>query len=868
MDDLDLLASYHQKRDFNVTPEPAHRGKRSHKHALRFVVQKHWASSFHYDFRLEFEGTLKSWAVPKGPSLDPRVKRMAVQVEDHPISYGDFEGVIPAKQYGAGKVIVWDTGVWMPAADAAQSFKDGKLKFELRGHKLKGHWMLIRMRGDGEKQVAWLLIKEHDEFERPSFNYDITTALPDSVSTPGTKDATPRKRVVTATPKKVKAPATRQYAKLPAGAFKANLPPKLSPQLATLADAPPEHGKWLYELKFDGYRLMARLGDASVNCFTRNGHDWTTKLPQLAQSLAALSRVGMADTWLDGEIVVLNDQGIPDFQMLQKAFETPSRGGATAAITYYVFDLAFFQGYDLRGVALSQRRALLEKLLDRQTTGNIRFSAAFDAPSKDLMLSACKLGLEGLIGKRADSPYESRRSTSWIKLKCGKRQSFLICGYTDPKGARTGLGALLLGFHHDSGKLQYAGKVGSGLNEKTLAELLSVLKKLSTRASPFAAKPPMAGKPHWVKPTLVADVSFAEWTNTGRIRHGVFCGLLDEEESQASLPDTPFMKTIAKPASTSSTNHAAQIILPASLRLTHPERIIDAKSGLTKLDMVKYYALVAPFMLPHLKGRPVSLLRAPAGTTGELFFQKHAKALEISGIKLLSEALDSGHASLLEINNVAGLLSAAQMNTLEFHTWNSIATSIAKPDRMIFDLDPGEKVAWPVIQEAAFLVQTLLEALELRAFLKTSGGKGLHIVVPLKKLHDWDTVKGLSQAVVQHLAKTIPQKFVAKSGPKNRVGKIFVDYLRNGFGATTVSAWSARARPGLGVSVPIAWHELKGLASSAHWTAENIAERMAVGNSVWHDYAKSACTLKGAIKLLGYKNPNLPTKAQSARQPT
>ena len=814
-------------------------------------MQKHWARSLHYDFRLEFEGTLKSWAIPKGPSLDPQVKRMAVQVEDHPLSYGDFEGVIPARQYGAGRVIVWDSGVWLPTGDAAQGFKDGKLKFELRGRKLKGRWTLIRMRGDGEKQVAWLLIKEHDEHDRPSLDYDITMALPDSVCTPGNEQVTPVKRAVTAVAKKVKAPATDQHAKLPAGAFKASLPVKLSPQLATLADAPPEHGEWLFELKFDGYRLMARLGDASVNCFTRNGHDWTAKLPQLAQSLSALDLEG---TWLDGEIVVLNDQGIPDFQMLQKAFEIPSRGGATAAITYYVFDIPFFQGYDLRGVALSQRRALLKELLDRQTTGNIRFSAAFDAPSKDLMLSACKLGLEGLIGKRADSPYESRRSTSWIKLKCGKRQAFLICGYTDPKGARTGLGALLLGHLDDSGKLQYAGKVGSGLNEKTLAELTRALRKLSTRASPFAGKPPMAGKPHWVKPTLLADVTFAEWTNTGRIRHGVFRGLLDEKKSHANLPDTPFMKTIAKHALTGSTSNAAQVTLPTSLRLTHPERIIDAQSGLTKLDVVKHYALVAPVMLPHLKGRPVSLLRAPAGVTGELFFQKHAKALEIPGIKLLSEALDPGHASLLEINNVAGLLSAAQMSTLEFHTWNSVATSFAKPDRMIFDLDPGEKVAWPDIQEAALLVRTLLEALDLQAFIKTSGGKGLHVVVPLKKLHDWDTVKGLSQAVVQHLAKTIPQKFVAKSGPKNRVGKIFVDYLRNGFGATTISAWSARARPGLGVSVPIAWQELQGLSSSAHWTAENIAERIAVGNSVWDGYAKSACSLKGAIKLLGYKN--------------
>lgn len=838
MDDLDRLSSYRQKRDFNVTPEPSRGGKAS-KRALKFVIQKHWARSLHYDFRLEFDGTLKSWAVPKGPSLDPHDKRMAVQVEDHPLSYGDFEGVIPAKQYGAGKVIVWDSGVWLPTVNAAQGFKDGKLKFELRGHKLQGHWTLVRMRGHGEKQVAWLLIKEHDQFERPSGKYDITQALPDSINTSANESVPRAKRTAPAITKKTKAAIALEHIDLPAGAVKASLPLKLAPQLATLVGLPPEHGDWLYELKFDGYRLMARLDNASVTCFTRNGHDWTTKLPELATSLGAMS---LAGTWLDGEIVVPNAQGIPDFQLLQKAFEMPSRGGAAASITYYIFDMPFFQGYDLRSIALTQRRALLEKLLDKRKSGNIKFSAAFDAPSKDLMLSACKLGLEGLMGKRADSPYESRRSSSWIKLKCGKRQSFLICGYTDPKGARTGLGALLLGHHDDSGVLQYAGNVGSDFSEKTLIELTLLLQKITIPASPFAGNPPIAGKPRWVKPALLADVTFAEWTNTAHIRHGVFHGLLSEKKAQPMTTEVHPKKS------------APLVSLPGSLHLTHPDRVVDAHSGLTKLDMVKHYALVAAVMLPHLKSRPVSLVRAPAGTTGELFFQKHAKPGEIPGVTLLPKALDPGHDNLLEIKNLTGLLSAAQLNTLEFHTWNGIATTIDKPDRMIFDIDPGEKVSWPEILEAALLVRTLLEALNLLPFIKTSGGKGLHVVVPLKKLHDWDTVKGFSQAVVQHLAKTIPQKFVAKSGPKNRIGKIFVDYLRNGFGATTVSAWSARARPGLGVSVPITWAELPALTSSAHWTVENVADRIAVGNSVWDGYAKSARSLNAAMKILGYKS--------------
>ena len=783
---------------------------------------------------------------------------MAVQVEDHPLAYGDFEGLIPVKQYGAGRVIIWDSGVWIPSVDAAQGFKEGKLKFELRGHKLMGRWTLVRMRGNGEKQVAWLLIKELDEYERRASEYDITKALPDSVCTQSVEQAAGLTRAVNAKTKTAHLVTALAQAELPAGAVRASVPLKLAPQLATFAPHPPEFGEWIYEVKFDGYRLMTRLTGASVNCFTRNGHDWTTKVPQLAKSLAAL---GLSETWLDGEIVVLNSQGMPDFQLLQQAFETRSKTGASAllapsaatAIVYYVFDMPFFQGFDLRELALTERRALLEKQLGKQKIGAIKFSAAFDAPSKQLLLSACNLGLEGLIGKRADSPYQSGRSMDWVKLKCGKRQAFLIGGYTDPKGARTGLGALLLGHYDDSGMLQYAGNVGSGFTEKALVELTRVLGKMAIAASPFSGNPSISGSPHWVKPTLLAEISFAEWTNTGRIRHGVFQGLLANKKNVALMPEAPNKNPGAERPALAKTPDPARILLPASLHITHPERIIDVQSGATKLDLLKHYAAVAALMLVHLKGRPVSLVRAPTGTGGALFFQKHANPTEIPGIKLLSEALDPGHASLLEITSTVGLLSAAQMNTLEFHTWNGVAAAIDTPDRMIFDLDPGENVAWANMQEAALLLRTLLEALGLLPFIKTSGGKGLHVVVPLKKVHDWATVKGFSRAVVRHLAKTIPQKFVAKSGPKNRVGKIFVDYLRNGFGATTVSAWSARARPGLGVSVPIAWNELPALTSSAHWRINNIAERISTGNSVWDAYVKSARSLNNAMKILGYR---------------
>ena len=871
----DPLALYKKKRNFSLTSEPAEGGKSTAK-ALAYVIQKHWASRLHYDFRLEFEGTLKSWAIPKGPSLDPKVKRMAVQVEDHPLSYAGFEGAIPAKQYGAGNVIVWDRGTWKPIEDASEGFKSGRLKFEICGEKLRGKWTLIRMKSDGEKQAPWLLIKEHDDEERLAADYDITEALPDRVVS-GT-GATPKAAAKKSTAKAVatkpaaKPPKnTKGAAELPKAAVKAKFPPMLEPQLATLVETAPEQGDWLYELKFDGYRVMARLGGDKVNCFTRNGHDWTAKMPQLAASLQAF---GLDQAWLDGEIIVPDKDGIPDFQLLQGAFEGRGKTAAAvspkaAAILYYVFDIPFYAGHDLRAVPLVERRALLQQLLKRNKSLNIRFSDAFDAPPKDLVSSACKLGFEGLIGKRADSPYQSRRSPDWIKIKCGKRQEFLICGFTEPKGSRSGLGALLLGLHDAKGQLQYAGNVGSGLNEKMLVDLRTQLDKLETGVRPFDDTTTVDGRPHWVKPKLLAEISFADWTNTNRVRHAVLRGLRSDKKPQAITREkvvTPSeFKARSKPVAKSTTKtpvskeksvpakKAATTPLPKSFRITHPERVIDKQSGVTKLDLVEFYASVAPLMIPHIKGRPISLVRAPSGVDGELFFQKHAKEGELPGVKLLDPALDRDHDSLLEISGVTGLLSAAQMNTIEFHTWNALASSIDQPDRMTFDLDPGDKVAWATMQEAAMLVRTMLDELGLASFVKVSGGKGLHVVVPLKKQYGWDDVKDFSHHVVNHLAQTIPQIFVAKSGPKNRIGKIFVDYLRNGFGATTASAWTARARPGMGVSVPVTWDELPALTSGAQWTVQNIAERLAVGNTPWAAYAKSAKSLTAAMKALGYK---------------
>ncbi|MBA3592908.1 MAG: DNA ligase D [Polaromonas sp.] len=856
----DSLESYRSKRDFRRTPEPA-AGGRSSK-TLRFVVQKHDASRLHYDFRLELEGTLKSWAVPKGPSLDPKVKRMAVQVEDHPISYASFEGNIPDKQYGAGNVIVWDQGSWLPAGDAAKAIKSGKLKFELQGEKLKGHWTLVRMHGKGdEHQPPWLLIKEKDDRALAVADYDVLEALPNSVLTG--QPLAPRKRA-NATTTTAKKPAKKTAAKrsrqsLPAGAIKAALPPSLAPELATLVTAVPEDsGDWLYEIKFDGYRLLTRIDGESIQCFTRNGHDWSGKLQPLVKTL---SQLGLKSGWLDGEIVVHGQDGVPDFGALQNAFDSAS----TAQIAYYVFDLPFYDGHDLRQLPLVQRRELLRGLVSGAALDHLRFSETFDSDGQDLLNSAASLGLEGVIGKRAASTYISGRSTDWIKIKTQLRQEFVIGGYTEPQGSRTGLGALLLGVYNEDGELKHVGNVGTGFTEKTLRNLLAALKPLSATRTAFVGLPSSV-KGQWVKPVLVAEVVFAQWTHAGNIRHAVFQGLRSDKAArnvvrESALPVEKVMATkrpavAKKPAAKKSTAAKTAAALPpvstGKLRVTHPERIIDPGTGFTKLELIEHYAHVAPLILPHLKARPVALVRAPGGITGELFFQKHADTTSIPGIKQLDPKFDPGHGPLLAIASPEGLLAVAQLNVMEFHTWNATTRAIGKPDRMTFDLDPGEGVSWARVQESAQLVQAFLKQLNLPCFVKTSGGKGLHVVVPLKPSYDWDTVKTFSQAIVQHLSSVIPERFVAKSGPRNRIGKIFPDYLRNGFGATTVCAWSVRARPGMGVSVPIAWEELDGLTSAAHWNARNIGERLPIGNSPWEAYESSRATLPAAMKAMGF----------------
>ncbi|MDM0014956.1 DNA ligase D [Variovorax sp. J22P168] len=847
----DPLDRYWSKRDFAVTSEPRGERSRAKGQAPLFVVQKHAASRLHYDFRLELDGVLLSWAVPKGPSFDPADKRMAIRVEDHPLSYGSFEGTIPSKQYGAGTVIVWDNGTWEPVGDPREGLQKGKLLFNLQGQKLAGLWELVKIAKGGEKQEPWILFKKRDAFARPKVDYDVVTALPDSViakplrAEPARKSKPPTRK---AADRKDGSPGNADDGV--AGAVKAPLPAKISPQLATLATGVPSAGQWVYEIKFDGYRIMTRIDGGKASLVTRGGHDWSARMPGLVRELEGM---GLESAWLDGEIVVLDEHGLPSFNALQKAFD---RGAGNAQIVYFVFDLPYFEGYDLRDAPLASRRQLLQALLDEKATDHVRFSAAFEADAASVLSSACRMNLEGVIAKRADAPYASRRTETWLKLKCQQRQEFVVAGYTDRTGSTAEVGSLLLGVHDADGKLLSVGSVGTGWDAEEAKQLKRKLAKLEVTKPPFAAgaaKPGRwskraVGSERWVEPRLVAEVAFAEWTPDGQIRHASYVALRSDKPARTIVRETA--KTLAEGAGPVRTAGKAAI---GAIKVSNADRVIDPSTGATKLDLVRYYESVAEWILPHLKGRPCSLVRGPTGVTGELFFQKHDEKISIPGIKELDAKLWPGHGALLEVGTPQALASAAQMNVIEFHTWNSTARSIDKPDRMIFDLDPGEGTSWQHVQEAAMLVRTLLSELGLEAWLKTSGGKGLHVVVPLAQRFDYETVKGFSQAVVQHLARTIPARFVSKSGPSNRVGKLFVDYLRNGHGATTAAAFSARSRPGLGVSMPVSWDDLAKLKSGAQWTIATAREHLSFQTAdPWDGYWAARQPLAAAMRAIGF----------------
>lgn len=867
-------SEYNRKRNFDLTSEPAEprtRSKRAGAGALSFVVQKHDARNLHYDFRLELNGTLKSWAVPKGPSLDPSDKRLAVHVEDHPLSYGSFEGSIPKGQYGGGDVIVWDRGVWEPEGDALKAYKAGKLGFRLYGEKLGGRWNLVRTRlkGSGDKE-QWLLIKEQDEEAKAASEYDLISERPESVITgerlqrdqSSKGSAKPSAKAVDA---KV-TPASRdsKKARTASGASAArkkstvaskhacSVPQTFSPQLATLASEPPA-GDWLYEIKFDGYRILARVIAGEVRLFTRNGHDWTHRLPEQAKAIADLK---LGDSWLDGEMVVLDDEGLPDFQALQNAFDVEK----TQSIVYYLFDAPFLNGKDIREEPLESRRKALQMALDDDSP-LLRFSEVLDADYQHIYRSACAMNLEGVIGKRAGSEYVSKRSADWIKLKCRLRQEFVIVGYTSPKGSRSGFGALLLAVHETAGSksLRYAGRVGTGFNQKLLTQLHQRLQKLERKTAPLQSIQGLARQSEiqWVSPKLVCEVEFAQWTNERVVRQAAFIALREDKpavdiiEEQAQVFSEPQSAHEAQQAGVKRSSKAIRDKLNG-VSISHPDRVIDELSGACKYDLAVFYDSIQDWILPQLSGRPVSLLRAPEGVEGEQFFQKHAEHLAIPDIRHLDKSLDPGHAPLMQIDSAKALVGAVQMGCIELHSWGALSNDIEKPDRIVLDLDPDPKLPWKAMVEATQLLLSVLDEIGLEAWLKTSGGKGMHVIVPVARHLDWDSLKAFSKAISEFMARELPERFVSKMGPKNRVGKIFIDYLRNSRGASTVTAYSVRARPGLPVSVPIARDELAGLRSAQQWTLTNLAARLEqLKADPWADFHYRQRVSKAMWKQLG-----------------
>jgi bifunctional non-homologous end joining protein LigD len=874
------LREYKKKRNFRKTPEPADNvaatGKRTTKSGHHFVIQKHDASRLHYDFRLELDGTLKSWAVPKGPCLDPKVKSLAVHVEDHPLSYAGFEGIIPEGEYGGGTVMVWDRGDWRPEGDAAKDYRAGKLKFELDGEKLHGSWALVRMRGRaGEDGKNWLLIKHDDEAARPIATYDVLKQEPLSVlsqrdlleiaedadRTWHSNGVNAAKSVTKAKPKLARRAASAKSASKSianaAGARKATQPTKLQPQLATLAQEAPTGEGWLHELKFDGYRIVAFLENGHVRLISRNGKEWTKRFPKIA---AALAKLPVKQAILDGEIVALNDEGISDFQRLQNALSAHD----DAELVYYVFDLPHCEGYNLTATPLLKRKELLQThtlAALKSNDGLIRYSDHVVGQGEDVLRQACRKNMEGIVCKRADAPYEHARSRSWLKVKCTQRQEFVICGYSKPTGARVGLGALLLGYYQN-GELVYAGRVGTGFTDESLRSLTTKLRGLRTKDSPF--KKPLTTSQRrgvtWVEPTLVGEVEFTEWTDDGLLRHPSFQGLReDKPASKITREKAVTMKGRDKTTHATPTSRQAKGVtrltqatkassIVAGVTITHPERVLYPENGLTKLGLARYYESVADWILPHVADRPLTLVRCPGGRDKQCFYQKHIAGTLPPGIREIPIKEKTGMDQYLAIDSLPGLIALVQMGVLEFHPWPARADKVEAPDRLIFDLDPGEGVTLDEVIVATRELHDRLAEIGLETFLRTSGGKGFHVVAPLSRRNSWDELKEFAKAVADVMVRRAPDRYIATLSKAKRRGKIFVDYLRNQRGSTAVASYSTRARENAPVAAPLAWRELTARTKPDQFTVANIGKRLAkLAADPWADFFSARQSLTKAM---------------------
>lgn len=804
------LAAYRAKRDFMVTAEPASGTQPAASTKPIFVVQKHDATRLHYDFRLEHDGVLWSWAVPKGPSLDPHDKRLAVHVEDHPLEYAEFAGVIPPGQYGAGRVGIWDSGTWAPLGDAAAGLAKGEMKFELDGTRLHGRFVLVRLKPRlRERAENWLLIKEHDEHERAGVDAAAIEAVP--VATKGQKK------------KRHPHPALLPQAGEAAGSQP--LPEMQKPQLATLVADAPEGIGWLSEIKFDGYRLLAFKDGGAVRLVTRNGLDWTHRLRPLA---AAVAKISPRTALLDGELVALQADGITSFPDLQAALSSER----TETLVFYVFDLLHFEGRDLRSEPLHARKDALRRLPD--WNGTIRFSDHVEGKAGPVRKQACAMGLEGIIAKRADSPYRAGRNADWVKLKCGGREEFVVIGWTPPAGRRNGIGALHVGFYDSQGRMHYAGGVGTGFDDGALAWWRPQLDGMRAPApKPLLLSGEMPEKSiAWVRPQLVIEVRYAGWSGAGRLRHAVYLGLREDKaaaEIVRDVPDAAAVRTEMEPAKRSI------VVVKAASRLTHPDR--ELWPGVTKQDLSDYWAKVAPIALPGIAHRPLALVRCPDGVAGQHFFQKHAS-------KGMNAAIHEGAqdgAPYLAIADAEGLQAATQMAAIELHTWGATEADAAHADRLVFDLDPGEGVAWAETIRTAHDLKARLGRLGLAAFCRTSGGKGLHVVTPIARSADWTATRAWCRGFAEAWAAEEPTRFVAAVSKAIRPGHILIDWLRNGLGSTAVASFSPRARPGAIIATPVAWREVTPDLDPAAFTLATVPVRLVkLKRDPWKGFAKSA----------------------------
>lgn len=845
----DSLSEYNRKRDFTKTAEPKGAAKPA-KTGKLFLVQKHDATRLHYDFRLEWKGVLKSWAVTRGPSINPQDKRLAVRTEDHPMAYSDFEGTIPKKQYGGGTVMLWDTGWWEPDNDPDEGLKEGKLKFHIHGQRMHGGWTLVRMKPrDGEKRENWLLIKEHDDGtgeDGESLLTDNLTSvktgrsMEEIAASQGEKKAHVWESAKSAAAN-VKAGAIAEEKSAPRDERKRSgkAPAFVKPQLATLTADAPAGEEWLNEAKFDGYRLMISIGKGGVTCFTRTGLDWTEKFPDIAHGFADVD----CDTALiDGEAVAASDEG-SKFSALQKAIKT---GGETR---FYAFDLLQIDGKDLRKAPLVERKQTLKALLDTLGPSRaIQYSEHVRGNGEKVFQAMCKAGQEGIIAKKADAPYREGRVGSWLKIKCTKRQEFVIGGYSPSDKRGRAFASLLVGAY-EGVKFVYQGRVGTGFDEDTMADLANRFSKLKRKTSPFDTVPnEIARDAVWLKPELVAEVDFAEFTDDGHIRHGAFQGLREDKEASAVTAETkkatPPSKAAAKKAEAPAKPSAAEK-RPArkekntdgdvlGIRITHADRLLFSDPDITKIDLARYYGVIADRMLPFAADHPASILRCPQGPDHQCFYQKHASdgfPDEIHQVPI--EESDGDMANYLYVNDAKGLVAAVQMGTIELHIWGSTIDRLDAADRLVFDLDPDPSVTFETVKQAAVSLRNALEELGLKSVAMVSGGKGIHVIVPLSRRAPWEEAKAFAKGLSAEIADNDPDNYIATMSKAKRKGRIFIDWLRNERGSTAVAPYSVRARAGGPVATPVSWDELGDLDAANGFHIPDILKRLESGTDPW-----------------------------------